>query len=155
VAPTAETSQLDAAVAETNSAVTLEAEWQRLVRTVGETRTLHDDIRHRADNANLAAFAAEAAAKDLMTIVDPPTLATRPSSGNRGKVALIGLVFALLLGVGYAAGRVALDDTIVDVADLEALGLLSVLGTLPKIDNPEALPFTGGHSAEEQQVGGE
>ncbi len=38
------------------------------------------------------------------------------------------------MAIGYATARVALSDTLVDRHDIEALGLLRVLGVIPQLE---------------------
>jgi uncharacterized protein involved in exopolysaccharide biosynthesis len=113
--------------------VELETEWQRLLRALNEAKADHDDLKLRAERAKLALEAARAQASERMAIVDPPYRPTHPSKGGRANAAAAGLAMTLLLGVAYASARVALDDTLLDADDVEALGLVPVLGVLPEL----------------------
>jgi capsular polysaccharide biosynthesis protein len=44
-------------------------------------------------------------------------------------VSVVGIILAL----GYAAARVLFNDRIIDQGDLEALGIIPVLGTVPQL----------------------
>jgi hypothetical protein len=118
---------------EVRSVVELETEWQRLLRALGEARSHHDDLKVRSERSKLALSAARVKANEQMAVVDPPFRPTHPSKGGRTKAALAGLVMTLLLSVGYATARVAVDDTLLDGDDVEGLGILPVLCVVPKL----------------------
>ncbi len=118
---------------EVTAVVELETEWQRLLRALGEAKSHHDDLKVRAERSTLALNAAHVQANEQMAIVDPPFRPSHPAKGGRTKTALTGFAMALLLAIAYATARVALDDTLVDTEDIEALGLLPVLCIVPKI----------------------
>jgi uncharacterized protein involved in exopolysaccharide biosynthesis len=113
--------------------VELETEWQRLLRSLNEARGRHEDLKQRTERSKLALEAGRAQASERMAILDPPYRPTHPTKGARSKVALGGLAMALIVAVAYAALRVTLDDTLVDVDDIELLGLGTVLGVVPSI----------------------
>ena len=111
--------------------VELETDWQRLLRALSESKAHHDDLNLRVERAKLALEATRAQASERMAVVDPPFRPTHPAKGGRTNVAIAGLAMACLLAMGYATARVSLDDTLVDVDDVEALGLAPVLGVVP------------------------
>jgi hypothetical protein len=114
--------------------VELETDWQRLLRALSEFKSHHDDLNLRCERAKLALEASRAQANERMAVVDPPFRPTHPVKGGRTNVAIAGLAMACLLAVAYVTARVSLDDTLVDVDDLEALGLAPVLGVVPALD---------------------
>lgn len=114
--------------------VELETDWQRLLRALGEARSHHDDLKMRAERSKLALEAAHADATQRMAIVDPPFRPTHPSKGGRTNAAIAGLAITLLLALGYATLRVTVADELVDPEDIEALGIVQVLGVVPRID---------------------
>ena len=112
--------------------VVLETDWQRLLRGLGEAKSYHDDLKARAERAKLALGAARAQANERMAIIDPPYRPTHPSKGGRANVAVAGVGLALLLAVAYATARLTLDDTLVDADDVEALGVVPMIGVVPE-----------------------
>ncbi len=114
--------------------VELETEWQRLLRALGDARSHHDDLKMRAERSKLGLEAARADATQRMAIVDPAFRPTHPSKGGRTNAAIAGLALTLLLAIGYATLRVTLADELVDPEDIEALGIVPVLGVVPRID---------------------
>jgi hypothetical protein len=113
--------------------VELETEWQRMLRSLGDARSHHDDLESRAEQSRLALEAARADAKQRLAIVDPPFRPTHPTKGGRANAAIAGLVLTMLVAVGYATLHMTLADVLVDSDDVTALGIVPVLGTVPRI----------------------
>jgi hypothetical protein len=122
------------ALAPSNPLVALETDWQRLLRATSDAKAAHDDLQRRMERASLRASAAEATGDAQMEIIDPAYRPTRPARGGRTNVALVGFALALLVSVAYAFTRVLTDDRLLDADDIEALGLVPVLGVVPRID---------------------
>ena len=118
---------------EVAAVVELEADWQRLLRSMGEARARHDDLELRAERSKLALAAARVKENEQMAVIEPAVRPTHPARGGRAQVALAGLAMALLLAVAYAAARAAADDRLFDADDVEALGLLPVLCVVPRL----------------------
>jgi uncharacterized protein involved in exopolysaccharide biosynthesis len=116
--------------------VQLETDWQRLLRALNEAKSHHDDIKMRAERAKLAVEAARSEANQRIAIVETPFRPTHPSKGARANAMLAGTIMAWLLALGYAGMRVALDDTLFDADDVDALALLPVLGIIPSLGAP-------------------
>jgi capsular polysaccharide biosynthesis protein len=89
------------------------------------------------ERAKLALEASRAQASERMAIIDPPYKPTHPSKGGRTNVAIAGFAAAWLLAIAYALVRVTLDDTLVDADDVAALGIVPVLGVVPRIKPKE------------------
>jgi hypothetical protein len=104
-----------------------------MLRALGDARSHHDDLESRAERSRLALEAARANAKQRVAIVDPPFRPTHPSKGGRANAAIAGLALTMLAAVGYATLRVTLADLLVDRDDVEALGIVPVLGVVPRI----------------------
>lgn len=116
-----------------DDAVQLETDFQRLLRTLQESKEQHDDLKQKLERARLEKARATAKGGDTMTILDPAYKPTKPSKGGKGKVAMTGGVMAVLVALLYAFARVLFNDTMIDAQDIEALKLIPVLGVLPKI----------------------
>jgi hypothetical protein len=113
--------------------VELETEWQRLLRTLQESKENHDDLKQKLERARLEKSRAQAKGGDTMLILDPAYRPTKPSKGGKGKVAMTGGAIAFLVALLYAFSRVVFNDTMIDAQDIEALKLIPVLGVLPAI----------------------
>ena len=113
--------------------VALETEWQRLLRGLSEAKATQDGLRKEYEKAEMGVKAQQAAANDLMQVIEAAYRPTHPAKGGRTPVAIGGGMAALLVAILYMAGRVAFNDTLIDSADIEALNLIPVLGIVPKI----------------------
>lgn len=78
--------------------------------------------------------------KDRMDIIDAAYLPSTPSKGGRGKVAMMGMIVALLAAIAYAYARVIFSDVIIDAGDIEALHVVPVLGVMPRISAAKPAP---------------
>jgi hypothetical protein len=116
-----------------NEIVELETEWQRLLRTLQESKEQHDDLNQKLERARLEKARAAAKGGDTMTILDPAYKPTKPSGGGKGKVAMTGGAVTGIVALLYAFSRVVFNDTMIDAQDIEALKLIPVLGVLPRI----------------------
>ena len=118
--------------------VALETEWQRLLRGLSEAKASQDGLRKEYEKAQMGVKAQQAAANDLMQVIEAAYRPTHPAKGGRTPVAIGGALAALLIALLYMAGRVAFNDTLIDSADIEALNLIPVLGIVPKIHVTQA-----------------
>jgi hypothetical protein len=114
--------------------VELETEWQRLLRGLSDAKSHHDDLKMRAERAKLSVEAARSQANERMAIIEPPYRPTHPSKSARAKVAIGGFAFAWILAIVYMTARLTLDDTLVDADDVDALGVVPMLGNVPRLD---------------------
>jgi hypothetical protein len=138
---------------ETSELVQLETEWQKLLATLLDTRSEHEDLQRRLERSRLSASAAEASGGDQMMVIDPAYKPMHPTKGGRTKTALTGGVISLILALAYAFARVVFNDTIIDSADIEAMQLIPVLGVLPRVRAPAAPTAPRATSKEVQRVG--
>ena len=124
-----------------NEIVELETEWQRLLRTLQESKEQHEDLNTKLERARLEKARAAAKGGDTMTILDPAYKPTKPSAGGKGKVAMTGGALTVIVALLYAFARVVFNDTMIDAQDIEALKLIPVLGVLPKIAGAGAASY--------------
>jgi capsular polysaccharide biosynthesis protein len=67
-----------------------------------------------------------------MVVVDPAYLPTHPAKGSRSTIAAVSLAASLLFGLLLAVGCALLDDRLYDAVDVESLGRLPLLVTVPR-----------------------
>jgi uncharacterized protein involved in exopolysaccharide biosynthesis len=72
--------------------------------------------------------------KMVITMVDPPTLPTKPVKPKRTIIALMGIVFGLFLGVAGAFTLDYFDHTLKNPEDIDHYLELPCFGSLPHID---------------------
>ena len=75
-----------------------------------------------------------------ITTTIPPGLPSSPVSPDPQRNALIGAVIGLLLGLGGALAREALDARVRDSAEIEKLTGVTLLGSIPKEHAGDVLP---------------
>ncbi len=119
--------------------VDLETEWHRLRLELERARDQLRLMQANAHAADISADAVEKQSQEEMQILEPAYRPTRPDRG-RGRVFFAGATFALLLALGYAAGRVLLNDTLLDEGDVIALGGPQVLVALPDLPTSPIAP---------------
>jgi Mrp family chromosome partitioning ATPase len=114
------------------SVVDLETEWHRLRLELERARDQLRLMQTNAHAADVSADAVEKQSQEEMQILEPAYLPTRPDRGH-GRVFFAGAALALMLALAYAAGRVLLNDTLLDEGDVIALGGPQVLVALPDL----------------------
>jgi Mrp family chromosome partitioning ATPase/uncharacterized protein involved in exopolysaccharide biosynthesis len=112
--------------------VELETEWHRLRLDLDQARERFRAVQ--ADARSLTGSADDVRKKSQaeMLLLDPAYLPPRPEHG-RGRVLAVGALLALMAGLGFAAARVLLDDTLHDEGDVEAVGGPEVLVAVPTL----------------------
>jgi Mrp family chromosome partitioning ATPase len=111
--------------------VELETDWHRLRLDLDRARDQLHTIQVTARAADLSADAVAKQGHDEMQILEPAYLPARPDRG-RGRVFLAGAFVTIFLALGWAAARVLLCDTLIDVGDILAIGGPPVLVTMPR-----------------------
>jgi Mrp family chromosome partitioning ATPase len=119
--------------------VDLETEWHRLRLELERARDQLRLMQTSAHAADISADAVEKQSQEEMQILEPAYRPTRPDRG-RGRVFLAGATLSLILALGYAVGRVLLNDTLLDEGDVIALGGPQVLVALPDLPSPPKTP---------------
>jgi Mrp family chromosome partitioning ATPase len=112
--------------------VDLETEWHRLRLELERARDQLRLMQTNAHAADVSADAVEKQSQEEMQILEPAYRPTRPDRGH-GRVFFAGATLAILLALAYAAGRVLLNDTLLDEGDVIALGGPQVLVALPDL----------------------
>ena len=113
-----------------------EQEFQRLMQTYKDAKTRVETKQQSYELSRTAAAAAISAASEIMSVVEPalaPTQATKGRGQSFIMVASVGAILAL----AYAAARVLFNDRIIDQGDLDALGIIPVLGVVPRLPAAE------------------
>jgi Mrp family chromosome partitioning ATPase len=127
---------LDAGPPETRAS--LETEWQRLLRTLGEAKTKHDAVVKRYETVQFNLKSSEVAKGDLVTVIEPAYRPMKPSKSRRWLIAILGAFSSIAAGLAWIFARVRLDGRILDAGDVEELRLGPVLGAVPRAAPPEA-----------------
>jgi uncharacterized protein involved in exopolysaccharide biosynthesis len=112
--------------------VQLETDWTRLNREVTEAREREAQLQDKSFKASMAESAAASGHNAQMVIVDPAYRPMRPSKPGRAVVVGAGMLISLGLALALALGCALFDDRLYDRLDVEKLGLLPLLGAIPR-----------------------
>jgi hypothetical protein len=112
----------------------LSLEWERLKREVARLRQQQSTLDAKLFNAEISERSAVGGYTATIAILDPAYWPTSPSGTPNKTILLGGLVASLLAGIALAAARgLFLDDRLFDPSEIEDLGLVPVLGVVPKL----------------------
>jgi uncharacterized protein involved in exopolysaccharide biosynthesis len=114
------------------SVVALETDWTRLNREVAEVRERFGSLQDKEFKASMVESAAETGRTAQMVVVDPAFTPTHAAKPARSVVAGAGMAISLFLAIALAIGLALIDDRLYDRADVEQLGLLPLVGMVPR-----------------------
>lgn len=114
------------------SVVALETDWTRLNREVAEVRERFGSLQDKEFKASMVENAAATGRTAQMVVVDPAFVPTHAAKPGRSVIVAAGLALSLLLSIALAIGLALLDDRLYDRADVEQLGLLPLVGVVPR-----------------------
>jgi len=72
---------------------------------------------------------------ELLDILDPASLASKPTDPKREIVIPVGAVMGLLLGVGIAGAREMKNTSLKNLKDVRAYTQMAILGSIPLLEN--------------------
>ncbi len=97
------------------------------------TQIKHNDLMRKHMEAQVAQGLENEHKGERFTIIDPARLPEKPYKPNRRAIALIGFVLGLGAGIGMAAFKEYIDDSIRDADTLTQATALPVLAVIPEI----------------------
>ncbi|MEP7121672.1 MAG: hypothetical protein ABJE95_12205 [Byssovorax sp.] len=113
--------------------VEIEAEWSRINRDVGEARSHAMQLETRLFQAEIAANSEVSGYGSAMIMPEPATRATAAAGLNPKLMRVAGMAGALVVGLLLAAVRgILFDDRLFDASEVDGLGLVPLLGSVPK-----------------------
>lgn len=108
----------------------VEKQYNALTRDYEMAKQRYNEIANKLMEARVAQGMEETQRGERFTIIDPAQFPEKPDKPNRLAIILIGFVLALGAGVGMAAGRESLDQTIKSPEELAALSGAPVLSVI-------------------------
>ena len=111
----------------------VEEAYKALLIERNNTQTKHDDLMRKLMEAQVAQGLETEQKGERFTIIDPARLPEKPFKPNRLAIALIGFVLGLGAGIGMAAFKEYIDDSIRDADTLTQTTALPVLAIIPEI----------------------
>jgi polysaccharide biosynthesis transport protein len=114
------------------SVVALEMDWVRLNREAVEARERVQSMQEEQRKAAPAQSAAATAKRMQMVVIDPAFVPTHVSPPGRTTVLAAGLSATAVLALFVMLALALLDDRIYDRHDIERLGMLPLIGVVPR-----------------------
>ena len=114
----------------------IEREYLEITRDVDSSRVRFRELREKQMQAQLSEQLERDRKAERFTLIEPPIYPERPNRPNRVMILMLGLVLGLLGGVGAAALREALDQTVHSPRDVMRTLQVPVLAMLPKPPSP-------------------
>lgn len=114
----------------------VEREYLELVRDMDSSRTRFRELRDKQMQAQVAEQLERERKAERFTLIEPPIFPEKPVRPNRMLIAVMGLLLALVAGVGAAALREAMDRTVHGPRDVVRVMQVPVLAVLPVLLHP-------------------
>ncbi len=133
-------SGLNAKIAEYQGRLNLEPlteqELANLNRGYTQSKTNYDDLLKKKTDSQMATSMEQAQQGERFTMLDPPSLPTKPDFPNRLKFSGMGLGIGLALGVLVAGCFEFFDDRLHGEKEITALLSMAVISEIPEVVNP-------------------
>lgn len=114
-------------------AVEIEAEWSRINRDANEAKARRGQLEGRLFQAEITANSEVSGYGSQMVMPEPASRPGTPSGTNPMLLRAAGMGAALVVGFLLAAARgLLLDDRLFDASEVDSLGLVPLLGSVPK-----------------------
>jgi succinoglycan biosynthesis transport protein ExoP len=122
-----------------SSAPVIEKEYKELTLDYTNAKNKYNEMLSKLMTAEVAQQMEEQQIGEKFTILEPAYTPTRPAKPNRLAIILLGFVVAGGAGLGSAAVKEALDQTLKDENELAQITGLPVLTSLSFVKTPEEL----------------
>jgi polysaccharide biosynthesis transport protein len=114
----------------------VEREYLEVTRDLDTSRARFRELRLKQMQAQMAEQLERDRKAERFTLIEPPVFPEKPYRPNRSLILLMGLVLALGGGVGAAALRETLDQTVHGARDVVRTLQVPVLAVLPRTPSP-------------------
>jgi len=119
-----------------NAEPATEQQLDDLNRGYEQSKANYDDLLKKRDESEMATSLEEMQQGERFTMLDPPSLPSRPTFPNRLKFCEVGLAAGLALGLIFAGGFEFMDDRIHSEMEIKALLPVAVISDIPEIVSP-------------------
>ena len=131
---------LKARISEYQGRLNLEPEAEQqmddLTRGYDQSKANYDDLLRKKEQSEMATSMEEMQQGERFTILDPPSLPSKPDFPNRLKFCGIGLAVGLALGVIIVGSLEFLDDRLHAEREIKSLLPIAVIAEVPEIVSP-------------------
>ncbi len=104
-----------------------------LTRGYDQSKATYDDLLKKKNESSMATNMERMQQGERFTMLDPPSLPTRPAFPNRLKLCGIGLAVGLALGLIVVIGFEIMDDRMHNEKEIKALLAVAILSEIPEI----------------------
>jgi uncharacterized protein involved in exopolysaccharide biosynthesis len=113
-----------------------EQELAELTRGYDQSKANYDDLLKKKNQSEMATSMEQMQQGERFTMLDPPSLPTKPDFPNRLKFCGIALAVGLALGLIVAGGFEFFDDRLHSEKEIKALLPIAVISEIPEMVNP-------------------
>jgi polysaccharide chain length determinant protein (PEP-CTERM system associated) len=107
-----------------------------LSRGYDQSKANYDDLLKKEDESAMATSMEQMQEGERFTMLDPPSLPSKPDFPNRLKFCSIGLAVGLVLGLIVAGGFEFMDDRLHTEKEIKSLLPIAVISEIPEIVSP-------------------
>ncbi len=118
-----------------NAEPATEQQLDDLNRGYEQSKANYDDLLKKRDESQMATSLEEMQQGERFTMLDPPSLPSRPAFPNRLKFCEVGLAAGLALALIFAGGFEFMDDRLHSEKEIKALLPIAVISEVPEIVN--------------------
>jgi polysaccharide biosynthesis transport protein len=116
-----------------NAAPGIEQQYAEVTRGYEQSKQIYDELLKKKNDSEMATSMEQLQQGEHFTVLDPPSLPTKPDFPNRLKFCGIGLALGLVVGVIVALGFEFADDRLHNEAELRAMLPLTILSEVPEV----------------------
>jgi polysaccharide chain length determinant protein (PEP-CTERM system associated) len=128
--------RIDEYQARLNSEPARAQELADLTRGYDQSKANYDDLLKKENDSSMATNMERMQQGERFTMLDPPSLPTRPTSPDRLKLCGIGLGVGLALGLIVVIGFEFMDDRMHSEKEIKALLPVAIISEIPEIATP-------------------
>jgi uncharacterized protein involved in exopolysaccharide biosynthesis len=119
-----------------NAAPATEQQFAEVTRGYDQSKAIYDDLLKKKNASEMATSMEQLQEGEHFTVLDPPSLPTKPDFPNRLKFCGIGLGLGLVVGAIVVIGFEFADDRLYNETDLKALLPMAILSEIPEVVHP-------------------
>jgi uncharacterized protein involved in exopolysaccharide biosynthesis len=113
----------------------VEMQYESVLRRYENAKAKHSDLQSRLRAAEVAANVGQEISGQRFTLIEPAALPLNPESPDRPSIMLIGILLAVVAGVGCVAVIEVLDNSIRSTKKLAEIAGAPPLAVIPYLSN--------------------